>query len=68
MFILLNIYYYHLSKFYGTISIVIVTFYLIENEVITARGRLKGALMEMLEPTADESDESSEYTPVKQER
>ncbi|CAH0715253.1 unnamed protein product, partial [Brenthis ino] len=38
-----------------------------ENEVITARGRLKGALMEMLEPTADESDESLEYAPVKQE-
>ncbi|OWR45380.1 putative antolefinin [Danaus plexippus plexippus] len=40
----------------------------IENEVTTARGRLKGALMEMLEPMAEESDASSEYTPVKRER
>ncbi|XP_026488137.1 protein lin-37 homolog isoform X1 [Vanessa tameamea] len=39
-----------------------------DNEVTTARGRLKGALMEMLEPAAEESDASSEYTPVKRER
>ncbi|XP_045448288.1 protein lin-37 homolog [Melitaea cinxia] len=39
-----------------------------ENEVTTARGRLKGALREMLEPTAEDSDASSDYTPTKRER
>ncbi|KAJ8731102.1 hypothetical protein PYW07_004266 [Mythimna separata] len=36
-------------------------------EVSTARGRLKGALMEVLDPTADESDASSDYVPDKRE-
>lgn len=36
-------------------------------EVSTARGRLKGALMEVLDPTADESDASSDYIPDKRE-
>ncbi|XP_023938846.2 protein lin-37 homolog [Bicyclus anynana] len=38
----------------------------IDNEVITARGRLKGALMEMMEPTADDSDASSDFMPSRE--
>lgn len=37
-------------------------------EVSTARGRLKGALMEVLDPTAEESDASSDYVPDKRDR
>ncbi|XP_045772370.1 protein lin-37 homolog [Maniola jurtina] len=33
-----------------------------------ARGRLKGALLEMMEPPAEESDASTEYVPAKRER
>ncbi|CAH0692077.1 unnamed protein product [Spodoptera exigua] len=36
-------------------------------EVATARGRLKGALMDVLDPTADESDASSDYAPEKRD-
>ncbi|XP_053609688.1 protein lin-37 homolog [Plodia interpunctella] len=40
-----------------------------EKEVSTARGRLKGALLEALEPTADDdSDTSYEPSPTKKER
>ncbi|XP_041979121.1 protein lin-37 homolog [Aricia agestis] len=38
----------------------------VENDVTTARGRLKGALMDVLD-TAEESDTSMENTPVKKE-
>ncbi|CAH2244578.1 protein lin-37 homolog isoform X2 [Pararge aegeria] len=38
------------------------------NVVTTARGRLKGALMEMMEPAAEESDASSDYIPAKREK
>lgn len=34
----------------------------------TARGRLKGALMDVLEPNYEESDASSDYTTDKHER
>lgn len=37
-------------------------------EVSTARGRLKGALMEVLEPAGEDSDTSYEPTPTKRER
>lgn len=40
----------------------------IDNEVTTARGRLKGALMDALEQSGEESDESLDYSPVKRER
>ncbi|XP_047030472.1 protein lin-37 homolog isoform X1 [Helicoverpa zea] len=36
-------------------------------EVATARGRLKGALMEVLDPAGDESDASSDYVPDKRD-
>ncbi|KAF9805396.1 hypothetical protein SFRURICE_018287 [Spodoptera frugiperda] len=36
-------------------------------EVATARGRLKGALMDVLDPTADDSDASSDYAPEKRD-
>ncbi|XP_059052051.1 protein lin-37 homolog isoform X2 [Achroia grisella] len=37
-------------------------------EVSTARGRLKGALLEALEPTAEDSDTSLEPSPTKRDR
>ncbi|XP_028177748.1 protein lin-37 homolog isoform X2 [Ostrinia furnacalis] len=39
-----------------------------DKEVSTARGRLKGALLEVLDPPAEESDESYEPSPTKKER
>ncbi|CAG4982670.1 unnamed protein product [Colias eurytheme] len=39
-----------------------------DQEVNTARGRLKGALMGMMEPQAEESDNSSDFTPAKREK
>lgn len=42
--------------------------YLTVVEVATARGRLKGALMDVLDPTADDSDASSDYAPEKRDR
>lgn len=38
------------------------------SEVWTARGRLKGALMDVLDPSADDTDSSSDHSPVKKER
>ncbi|XP_072949623.1 protein lin-37 homolog [Epargyreus clarus] len=40
----------------------------IEIEVSTPRGRLKGALLDVLEPAAEESDASIEQSPIKRER
>ncbi|XP_038220539.1 protein lin-37 homolog [Zerene cesonia] len=39
-----------------------------EQEVNTARGRLKGALMGMMEPPVEESDNSSDFAPAKREK
>lgn len=39
--------------------------FFVDKEVSTARGRLKGALMEVL---GDESDASSGHSPIKRER
>nr|XP_034832183.1 protein lin-37 homolog [Maniola hyperantus] len=40
----------------------------VDNDVSTARGRLKGALLEMMEPANEESDASTEYAPARRER